>query len=73
MKTSNYTVQVIEPSEGFLLTQKDEANIEKMSFYSKLFLASTDSVDNYKEISIADADEIKAKQRALFEDKEKTK
>ena len=50
MKQSNYTVQIIEPSEGWL-TQSQEIEIQNRVFSKKVFLAVNDSIDNWKEIT----------------------
>lgn len=50
MKQSNYTVQIIEPSEGWL-TQKENVEIQNRVFSKKVFLAVNDSIDNWKEIT----------------------
>ena len=50
MKQSNYTVQMIEPSEGWL-TQKENVEIQNRVFSKKVFLAINDSIDNWKEIT----------------------
>lgn len=47
MKQSNYTIQIIEPSEGFYLTRKDNRG-DILS--KKVFLAVNDSPDNWEEI-----------------------
>ena len=46
MKQSQYTLQVIEPSEGYTLTNEDETLFSK-----KIFLAVNDSADNYHEVT----------------------
>ena len=51
MKQSNYTVQIIEPSEGWLTQSQDNIEIQNRVFSKKVFLAVTDSIDNWKEIS----------------------
>ena len=50
MKTSNYIVQIIEPSEGWL-TQTHEVEIQDRIFSKKIFLAVNDSIVNWKEVS----------------------
>lgn len=50
MKTSNYTVQIIEPSEGWL-TQTHEVEIQDRIFSKKVFLALNDKMENWKEIT----------------------
>ena len=50
MKQSNYTVQIIEPTNGWL-TQTQEIEIQNRVFSKKVFLAVNDSIDNWKEIT----------------------
>lgn len=50
MKQSNYTVQILEPENGWL-TQANDIEIENRIFSKKVFLAVTDSIDNWIEIS----------------------
>lgn len=57
MKTSNYTVNIIEPNEGFYLTSKENPG-EILS--NKVFLAVTDSPENWIEISIEEGDKLHA-------------
>jgi hypothetical protein len=67
MKQSNYTVQIIEPSEGCVLTQSTDVEVSNRILSKKIFLAVTDSPSNWKEISDAEAEEIKAEQERLAE------
>ena len=50
MKQSNYTVQILEPENGWL-TQTENVKIQDRVFSKKVFLAITDTIDNWKEIS----------------------
>lgn len=50
MIQSNYTVQILEPENGWL-TQAQEIEIQNRIFSKKVFLAVNDSVDNWTEIS----------------------
>ena len=50
MIQSNYTVQIIEPENGWL-TQAQEIEIQNRIFSKKVFLAVNDTVDNWKEIT----------------------
>lgn len=61
-------VRVIKPTEGYLLTQANDVEIQNRVFSDKVFLAVTDSVDNWKEISIEEADAIKAEQERLAQE-----
>ena len=62
MKKSNYTVQIIEPSEGYTLTQSKEVEVRDRILSKKIFLAVNDSPDNWKEITDAEAEAIKAEE-----------
>lgn len=68
MKKSNYTVQIIEPSEGYTLTQSKEVEVQDRILSKKIFLAVNDSPDNWKEITDAEAEAIKAEQERLAEE-----
>lgn len=71
MKQTNYTMRVLTPSEGHLITQADDNTPLQDRIYSdKLYLAINDSPDNYKEITIAAAEELR-RQQAEAEEAEK--
>ena len=57
MKISNYTVNIIEPNEGFYLTNKENPG-DILS--KKVFLAVNDSAENWIEISIEEGDALHA-------------
>ena len=71
MKKSNYTVQIIEPSEGYTLTQSKEVEVRDRILSKKIFLAVNDTPDNWKEITDAEAEAIKAEQDRLAEEERK--
>lgn len=62
MIQSNYTVVVLEPSEGHTLTQSQDVEIQNRILSKKVFLAVNDSPNNWKEITDAEADEIRLAQ-----------
>lgn len=68
MKKSNYTVQIIEPSEGYTLTQSKDVEVRDRILSKKIFLAVNDSPDNWKEITDEEAEAIKAEQERLAEE-----
>lgn len=70
MKKSNYTVQIIEPNEGFTLTQSAEVDVKARIFSKKIYLAVNDSPDNWKEITDTEAEELQAEQERLFKEEE---
>ena len=57
MKVSNYTVNIIEPNDGFYLTNKENPG-DILS--KKVFLAANDSAENWVEISIEEGDALHA-------------
>lgn len=69
MKVSNYTVNIIEPNDGFYLTKKENPG-DILS--KKIFLAANDSAENWVEISIEEGDALHAqviKERKAQEEK----
>lgn len=67
MKQSTYTVQIVQPSDGHILTQSADIDLKDRIFSEKIFLGINDSIDNWKEITIKEADDLKQKQRDLIE------
>ena len=55
MKQSNYKIQIIEPSEGFYLTRKDNRG-DILS--KKVFLAVNVSPDNWEEIEESEGESL---------------
>ena len=70
MIQSNYTVRIIEPSEGFTLTQSADVDLENRVLSKKVFLAVNDDPSNWKEITDTEADEIRLQQEELAKQKE---
>ena len=70
MIQSNYTVRIIEPSEGYTLTQSAEVETEYRVLSKKVFLAVNDDPSNWKEITDTEADEIRSQQEAIAKAKE---
>ena len=65
MKTSNYTVQIIEPNDGFTLTQSADVELRDRIFSKKVYLAVNDKASNWKEITDAEADKLREEQEIL--------
>ena len=71
MEQTTYTMRVLTPSEGYVITQADDNTpLQERIYSAKLYLAVNDSPDNYKEITIAEADELR-QQQAQTEEAEK--
>lgn len=73
MEQTSYTTRVLTPSKGHKITQADNGIDLKDRFFSdKVFLASTDKAENYKEITDAEAEELmRQQQEALAEEQAK--
>ena len=65
MKTSNYTVQIIEPNDGCTLTQSADVELRDRIFSKKVYLAVNDKASNWKEITDAEADKLREEQEIL--------
>lgn len=70
MIQSNYTVRIIEPNEGYTLTQSADVDLENRTLSKKVFLAVNDDPSNWKEITDTEADEIRLQQEELAKQKE---
>lgn len=70
MITSDYTVRVLQPSEGHYLTQSGDINIDERVFSDKVYLAVTDSVENWIEIDQAQYEEYQQELIAYNENNE---
>ncbi len=67
MKQSTYTVQIIQPTEGHVLTQAADIELSDRIFSEKIFLGVNDKIENWKEITIEQADDLKLQQKELIE------
>lgn len=69
METSTKQIQVtkLTASEGMMITNAAEVEIKDRLLARVVVLAVNDSPDNYREITEAEADEIRAQQKAAME------
>ena len=65
-KIKQVDVRVLRPNEGHLLTQSADVDIKERIFSEEIWLASTDSADNWKDITIEEADQIKKEREAAM-------
>ena len=70
METSIYTTTVLKASEGYMLTQAN-ISIESAIITDKVYLAVLDSPDNWKEITVEEANALKQQQEELLKQREK--
>lgn len=65
-KIKQVDVRVLRPNEGHLITQSADVDIKERIFSEEIWLASTDSADNWKDITIEEADQIKKEREAAM-------
>ena len=71
MKINEIDVVVLRPNEGCLLTQSADIDVRERIFSDEIWLASTDSADNWKDITIEEADQIKKEQETAMAEEQK--
>lgn len=64
-KVKQVNVSVLKPNAGCLLTQSAEVDLQNRVFSEEIWLAATDSPDNWKDISIEEAEKLKQQQEEL--------
>ena len=69
-KIKQVDVRVLRPNEGCLLTQSADVDVKEQIFSEEIWLASTDSAENWKDITIEEADNIKKEQEAARAEKQ---
>ena len=65
MITSNYTVTILQPSDGYTLTQMADVDVKDRILSKKVYLASTDKPENWKEITDEEAESIRLQREEL--------
>lgn len=69
MKQSEHITQVLEPEEGMMLTQADDSiELKDRVTSGRVYLGSKDSPENWKEITVAEAEEIERQKKELADD-----
>ena len=68
METSSYTTIVLTAAQGCYLTQANCDDIRAAIITDRVYLAKSDSPDNWREISAEEADAIKAEQERLVKE-----
>ena len=69
-KIKQVDVRILRPNEGCLLTQSADVDVKERIFSEEIWLASTDSADNWKDIPIEEADKIKKEQEEAMAEKQ---
>lgn len=71
-KVKQVNVRILKPNAGCLLTQSAEVELQNRVFSEEIWLASNDSSDNWKDISIEEAEQIKKQQEELISNEQPT-
>ena len=64
-KIKQVNVSILKPNTGCLLTQSTEVELQNRVFSEEIWLAANDAADNWKDISIEDAESLKKQQEGL--------
>jgi protein tyrosine/serine phosphatase len=68
MKTTNYTMRVLQAEEGKYLTQAEDVDaLERIVTADKVYLAANASEDDWREISQEEADAFEAARKEAEE------
>ena len=64
-KVKQVNVSILKPNSGCLLTQRADVELQNRVFSEEIWLAATDSPENWKDISIEEAEQLKQQQEEL--------
>ena len=64
-KIKQVDVRILKPNDSCLLTQSADVELQERIFSEELWLAVTDSPDNWKDIPIEEAESLKKQQEEL--------
>lgn len=65
-------VRIIKPNDGCLLTQSADVELQNRIFSDEIWLAATDSADNWKDIPLDEAESLKKQQEELIANEQPT-
>ena len=71
-KVKQVNVRILKPNAGCLLTQSEDVELQNRVFSEEIWLASNDSTNNWKDISIEEAEQIKKQQEELISNEQPT-
>lgn len=58
-------VSILKPNAGCVLTQSSDVALQNRVFSDEIWLAATDASENWKDISIEDAENLKKQQELM--------
>ena len=71
-KVKQVNVRILKPNAGCMLTQSADVELQNRVFSEEIWLASNDSPNNWKDISIEEAEQIKKQQEELISNEQPT-
>lgn len=66
-KIKKVNVSILKPNEGCVLTQSAEVELQNRVFSEEIWLAATDAPENWKDITIEEAEQLKQQQEELID------
>ena len=64
-KVKQVNVSILKPNAGCVLTQSEDVELQNRVFSEEIWLAATDATENWKDISIEEAEQLKKQQDEL--------
>ena len=64
-KVKQVNVSILKPNEGCVLTQSADVDLQTRVFSEEIWLAATDSPENWKDIRLEEAEQLKQQQEQL--------
>ena len=71
-KVKQVNVRILKPNAGCLLTQSADVELQNRVFSEEIWLSSNDSPNNWKDISIEDAELLQKQQEELLSNEQPT-
>lgn len=71
-KVKQVNVRILKPNAGCLLTQSADVELQNRVFSEEIWLASNDSPNNWKDISLEEAEQIKKQREELISNEQPT-
>ncbi|MDE5688664.1 MAG: hypothetical protein K2I18_08595 [Paramuribaculum sp.] len=67
MTQKEYVTRVLRPAEGYLLTEAADVALAARTFAAEVFLGAGDAAENWREVSIEEAENLQARRQAQLQ------
>ena len=67
-KVKQVNVSILKPNAGCVLTQSADVELQTRVFSQEIWLAATDAPENWKDITIEEAEALKQQQEELVKE-----